>query len=366
MRPLRVLAAGVGVTVAMLGAVGIGVARYAVLGGPVRFLRVMGRPAPDVIRLPRIDASVQPATFGLEAVDGSLTVVGAAVAVAAGSVDRRVEPAATLKAGDRVRLVGNVFDRESALVRAASQRSWTASAVAHRVWDIESEGDDGGLRFVHVHGLGASPAATLRSVDAVRQLGYPSTVVSLDGNSDMFARVRGIRASAAERVTAAVDHARGRGARRVILVGWSFGGELAVQAAAGRDDVVGLILISATTDLLATIRAEAKARHLPSIVAELAVTVLTTPGLSRLACADRPLEHRGQQAAGSLRMLVMHSRGDKTLSREAIAMHGFGDSAAMTEFPRAPHTMEWNADPLFFEGSVEGWIDGSLRLHADG
>lgn len=368
MRLIRVIGVVVGIAVGCLAAAGVGVARYAVLGGRARLLTVGGRPSRDVVRLPRIDASVQPATFGLEDRSGELAVVGRVIAIRATYVDRQIDAGAAVMPGDSVRLVGNIFGPGSALARSATESSWDASGLVHRVWDFEPDGKRDDLRFVHVHGLGASPAGTLRSVDTVRQLGYPSTVVSLDGTPDMFARVRGIRAAALERVTAAIDHARGRGTAGVVLVGWSFGGQLSVQATAGRDDIAGLVLLSPTTDLLGAIRAEARARGIPRFIAELGIAVLTTPGFSHLAAVDRPLGRQlFRSRATAIPLLLMHSDGDRTLSlAHSQTVMSAGLTSTFIEFPASPHTMEWNADPELFTRSLERWIRSVTRSEPDG
>lgn len=286
-------------------------------------------------------------------------VVGGRVAVTRDEVDRAIDPSSVVAAGERVQFVGNVFGPDSPLVRSATVATWHEAGVDHRVWEFEADRGTEHVAFVHVHGLGAAPAATLRSVDAVTRLGGRSTIVSLDGNPDLFARVRGVRASAVERVVAAIGRASERGARQVVLVGWSFGAQLALHPAAGRGDVAGVVLISPTTDLLATLRAEARHRGVPPLVAALGAAVLTTPGLSRVAGLDRPLRRDARHLAATkdLPLLVMHSGGDATLT----APSGAGDHAtagrvSFAEFPAVPHTLEWNADPALFERALGLWL----------
>jgi hypothetical protein len=166
MRLLKVLLLTACTALTAFAVIGVAVARYAVLGGRRRRVVILGRPARGLVRLPRIDATTRPATFGLEGEGGRLAVVGGIVALGPSHVDRQIDPDAVLAQGDRVQLVGNVFGPDSALARSATTVTWEASSIVHGVWDFEPAASDDGLWFVHVHGLGASPAGTLRSVDA--------------------------------------------------------------------------------------------------------------------------------------------------------------------------------------------------------
>jgi uncharacterized protein len=369
MRLSRILLA-VGVSSSLLLGAGIGVARYAVLGGGRRRLAVLGTRSADTVRLPRVNATVLPMTFGLQTDDGRLHIVGSTVRLTPDFVEREIAPALPRKA-ERVRLVGNVFGPDSALTQSGILASYVASGMAHSLWDFTPDEEaHAGTWFVHVHGLGASPASTLRSVDAARRLGFPSTIVSLEGSPDMERRGSGIRKVHVPRVLAAVDHARENGAVRVILVGWSYGGQLSLQAAAARPEVAGVVLISPMIDFLTALRASARMRRVPAFLAELGVGVLSTPCLSWLAGVDRALRRLPLNVEETVQLpaLLMHSRGDESLPFDLVQEfhHHSGGRTSFAEFPPAPHTMEWNSDPEMFTDEIDRWLRSIGQEATDG
>ena len=157
---------------------------------------------------------------------------------------------------------------------------------------------------------------------------------------------------------------------RVILVGWSYGGQLALQTATARPEVAGVILISPMVDFLVALRASARKRRVPAFLAELGVRVLSTPGLSRLAGVDPALHRRPLriEEAVQLPALLMRSRGDESLPFELVQElhHHSGGRTSLAQFPPAPHTMEWNSDPDMFTNEVDRWLRSIDQKATDG
>lgn len=333
---------------------GVAVARYAVLGRRRR-MRAEFRANAGTVVLPRMDATEQPRTFGLQ-LGGRLFRVQEVVKVDACTVERRVQRC-DLDGAAEVYFVGDVFGRESPLARSAIAHTGEVEGIPFVHWDVVPDDAERDVWFVHVHGMGAAPSSTLRSVESVREAGYPSTIVSLEASADIDKRGRGMAVEDVRRVGAAIDHAIQRGAERVVMVGWSYGARLVLDAADRRPDVAGVVLISPMFDLLEVLRLVATRRRLPKPLIAAAATVLSTPVVCRLAGIDRPIGD-GLDLAAAPRALIFHSRGDATVPIEITrsAVEAFGE-VDLVEFPPSPHTLEWNRDPELFGRSILAWLE---------
>lgn len=357
-RAAKVGILAVGVASVLAGA-GVAVARYAVLGRR-RPMRAAFRSDAGTVVLPRMDATVQPRTFGLQR-GRDLFRVEQIVYEGETTIERRVE-GSDLEGEADVHYVGDVFGPESELARSAITHEGATNGVSFVHWDVMPDAPtDPDLWFVHVHGMGAAPISTLRSVESVRQAGHPSTIVSLDAHADIDERSRGMSPEHLPRVLAAIDHALHEGARQVVLVGWSYGARLALEAAALRPTVAGAILIAPMLDFMRAFSLVAVRRRLPAALAASAATVLRTPILCRLAGTRNPIAPL--RAPKSLPpLLVVHSQADQTvpfeLTRELLDA---APDARLIEFPVSPHTLEWNVDPERFASEVRDWVDSSLR-----
>ncbi|MGR0218635.1 alpha/beta fold hydrolase [Agromyces sp. ZXT2-6] len=283
------------------------------------------------------------------------------VRVDAAVVERRVEHCDLDGAAD-VYFVGDVFGRESQLARSAIAYSGEVEGISFVHWDVmPAAAAERDVWFVHVHGMGAAPSPTLRSVETVREAGYPSTIVSLEASADIDTRSRGMAPEHLDRVLAAVDHAVSFGARKVVLAGWSYGARLALEASALRAAVAGAILIAPMLDFMGAFSLVATQRRLPAALIACASEVLTTPILCRLAGIREPIEPwRSPQLTPPL--LVIHSEGDQSvpfeLSQELLEAM---PAARQIKFPASPHTLEWNVDPERFASEVRAWVDSSLQ-----
>ena len=107
---------------------------------------------------------------------------------------------------------------------------------------------------MQVHGRGTTRSEALRAVPVFHALGITSLVVSYRNDGEAPRSRTGTYALGATEwrdVDAAIGFARRRGARRVIVMGWSMGGAIALQLAlnsAHRDAIAGLVLDSPVID----------------------------------------------------------------------------------------------------------------------
>ncbi|MBT1609693.1 hypothetical protein BIU95_00255 [Curtobacterium sp. MCBA15_007] len=198
---------------------------------------------------------------------------------------------------------------------------------------------------VHVHGQSLGPRQVLRGVGVWRSLGASSQVID---TTDL--PLRSLDAGAADRIVTAVRAARARGARRVVLQGWS-AGALACSVAAGRVDVDGIVAVSPLLDVASALRGAVRGARLPAFVGTVAGRIATTNVLSRLAGASMPVTTTTWQDSATPTLLI-HSEADALVAADDVATVAARSGATTLAFRTAPHTLEWNEDPERWERAV--------------
>lgn len=345
-----VAVAGFGISSAM-------VARRVIGAGRVHYSEVLPTSSPMTVRLERNAATALPGRYGLEFDDGSRVSVGPVIGrqTADGSVMRAVVSGRVPAGATRARFTGAAVTPADLGVDEA--RVPRTRSGAWRFDGDDSEARDG-TWVVHTHGLGASPLATLRSVQAVQRAGLPSLVTCL--GSAFAERRSGADATDVDRVIAAIDDAVALGARRVIVCGWSYGAALSLAAARERPEVVqGAILISPMLGLSETVLHAAAVAGVPRLLVHSALAVLSTPVLARSAGVRGAVPVRALSAGpiDGLPTLAIHSPGDTTIPVELTrAVARRSPSFELVEVDAAPHGLEWNVAPEAFEAAVREWL----------
>ncbi|MFS2031309.1 MULTISPECIES: alpha/beta hydrolase family protein [unclassified Curtobacterium] len=198
---------------------------------------------------------------------------------------------------------------------------------------------------VHVHGQSLGPRQVLRGIPVWRALGATSELVD---TTDL--PLRSLAPGAVDRIVTAVRAARGRGATRVVLQGWS-AGALACSVAASRVEVDGLVGISPLLSVPSALRGAVSGAHLPAFVGTVAARIATTAVLSRLAGAAAPVRTTAWQASVTPTLLV-HSAADALVAEADVAAQTARPGTRAVAFRTAPHTLEWNEDPERWEQAV--------------
>ncbi|WP_245559110.1 alpha/beta hydrolase [Microbacterium indicum] len=237
-------------------------------------------------------------------------------------------------------------------------------------WFFPPEGD--GPRdtwVIAVHGRGTVRAEVLRAVPVFRALGLPTLTVSYrnDGEAPRSSSGRyGLGATEWRDVDAAIAYARTRGARRVVIMGWSMGGAIALQTAlnsAQSDMIAGLILDSPVVDWRLVLGFQARALHVPSPVTHVAIRQLTMPGWSRVVRSGESISLNDLDVvrrADELRqpILVMHSDDDGFVPSDAS--HGLAearpDLVTLSAWKEARHTKLWNYDEARWAETMRSWL----------
>lgn len=222
---------------------------------------------------------------------------------------------------------------------------------------------------IQVHGRGATRAECLRAVPVLHAAGLPVLVASYRNDGEA-PRTRGgayaLGAAEWRDVDAAIGHALRHGAERIVLMGWSMGGAIALQtvtSSAHRDAIVGLILESPVVDWRTVLRYQAKGMGLPDPLPRLAMDALSREWSARLSGAEQaiPFDDLDMVARAeelSVPMLVLHSDDDGFVP--ADASHALAaarpDLVTMPAFTGARHTKLWNYDQNRWSEAITSWL----------
>lgn len=230
---------------------------------------------------------------------------------------------------------------------------------------------NGDVWVIQVHGRGTTRAECLRAVPVFHALGITSLVVSYRNDGEAPRSRAGTYALGATEwrdVDAAVGFARRRGAKRVLLMGWSMGGAIALQLSlnsAHRDAIAGLILESPVVDWRLVLEYQARALKVPGAVSGLAIGALQSEWATPITRAGSAIPFDRLDVvsrAGELRhpILILHSDDDgfvpSDASHDLVAARP--DIVELKVFEVARHTKLWNYDQERWSDSIRSWVTG--------
>lgn len=222
---------------------------------------------------------------------------------------------------------------------------------------------------VQVHGRGGTRAECLRAVPVFHAMGLPNLVVSYRNDGEA-PRSRGgtyaLGASEWRDVDAAIGYALRHGATRILLMGWSMGGAIALQTAmssAHREHIVGLVLESPVVDWRTVLRFQARESGFRAPLPTLAMNALSSPLTARLSGAEDaiPFDRLDMVARAdelTVPILVLHSEDDGFVPAEAshALAEARPDLVTMPRFTVARHTKLWNYDQIGWTTAITDWM----------
>lgn len=337
---------------------------------------VVRREGRDAVVLDRTARTSAPGLYNLWLEDGGWVRVGSVVAEAGDSVTRLVEsttPDGALRAGSRFSWSG-IYYRDPADAGLQTVDVVVETPVGPApAWLIPSSEGEGDRWAIHIHGLGSPRAGTLRGVEVAAQCGLTSLVVTYrnDGEGPTVGTGRStLGATEMEDVRAAVHYALDRGARRIVLFGWSMGAAIALQLAADAEFlgvVDGLVLESPVLDWQATINTNCARAGLPAWFGVFARPWLQSRALARVVGLESEVlldRFDWIARADELRVptLMLHGTGD-TSSPHAASSRLAGQRPLVVRLASfdADHAMAWNSDPERWRAAVREWLDGRTR-----
>ena len=221
---------------------------------------------------------------------------------------------------------------------------------------------------IQVHGRGTTRSECLRAVPVWNAMGFPNLVVSYRNDGEA-PRSRGgsysLGASEWRDVDAAISYALRHGASRVLLMGWSMGGAISLQAAlssAHREAIAGLVLDSPVVDWRSVLRFQAREERIPDPLPALAMNALGSSLTAGLSGAEAPiafdqLDMVARADELTVPILLLHSDDDGFVP--ADASHALArarpDLVTMPAFAVARHTMLWNYDQIGWTAAITDW-----------
>jgi len=283
-------------------------------------------------------------------------------------VARRITGAApglALKAGDRASWSGIYYPTPQEAGLDARSITIMTPAGSCPAWRIDG---DPSTWTIHIHGLGSTRAGTLRGVLAATEIGYTSLVVTYR-NTEEGPRVGTGRSTLSHTETAdvdeAIEYAVRRGARQIVLFGWSMGAAIALQLAARpRHDglIAGLVLDSPVLDWTEVIKTNCTRSGLPAATGHLAVPWLTTQPLAGLVGLPssiplRAFDWTARAADLTTPTLILHgAHDDSTPIQLSQVLRDARPELVGLETFDADHTLAWNTDPHRWQATVTSWL----------
>ena len=231
------------------------------------------------------------------------------------------------------------------------------------------EGGERSTWVIAVHGRGTTRSEVLRAVPVFRDAGVTSLAVSYRNDGDaprsMSGRY-GLGATEWADVEAAIAFAIDRGARRIVLMGWSMGGAIVLQTVlrtAYADRIDSVILDSPVVDWRSVLDFHARGLRVPPPVTQIALRQLSMPSWSRVVRAgegislnDLDIVRRADELMHP--MLVLHSDDDGFVP--SGASHGLADArpdlVTLITYTEARHTKLWNYDEQRWRDYLQGWL----------
>ncbi|MGN8025878.1 alpha/beta hydrolase family protein [Microbacterium sp. 22242] len=224
---------------------------------------------------------------------------------------------------------------------------------------------------IQVHGRGATRSECLRAVPVLHAAGLP-VLITAYRNDGEGPRTRpgsyGLGATEWRDVDAAIGYALRHGAERIVLMGWSMGGAVALQTLVSSEHshtIAGMILDSPVVDWRTVLRFQAKEMGLPDPLPQLAMDALGQPWSARLSGADQAipfdeLDMVARAAELDVPILLLHSDDDGFVPSDAShALAGARpDLVTMPPFAGARHTKLWNYDQTRWTDAITEWLRG--------
>ena len=227
---------------------------------------------------------------------------------------------------------------------------------------------------IQVHGWGAAREEGLRAVPVFRASGYSSLLISYRNDRDAPAsedKRYGLGGTEWLDVEAAIRFARDRGAKSIVLMGWSMGGAVVLQTitrSPSVDLITGLVLESPVVDWIDALEYQAKLLKLPPVITLGALRIIGSdwgaPITGQGAAIDfASMDFVARAADLSLPMLVLHSDDDgwvPSTSSRALAI-ARPDIVTFVPFENALHTKLWNYDEERWRRSIAEWLSAHVN-----
>ena len=277
----------------------------------------------------------------------------------------------------RAHLSGSLYEHPSDVGIAAQDVQIDLEVGPAPAWLIPGQTHPH-IWVICVHGRGAHRTESIRALPTLTNLGVTALLMSYrnDGLAPNASDGRyGLGDTEWHDVESAVRYAQEQGAKRIVLMGWSMGGAISLQAANRSylaDRIDSLMLVGPVINWVDVLSHQARLNRIPQTVGLFAqwllsnragrwITGLAAPvNLKRLNWVDRAaeLEHP---------ILIMHSRDDEFVPSgpsERLARLR-PDLVSLRSFSGAGHTREPNVDPEGFDRAISEFLTARMNVGSD-
>ncbi|MFJ4210733.1 alpha/beta hydrolase family protein [Paenarthrobacter sp. NPDC089675] len=324
------------------------------------------------VRIELDDYTKAPGDFGIfDPENRTYTRVGAVTRINEDQqyVERRIDSRAaqTGGLGPVVDWTPDVFFEPSALGRPYEEVHISTEFGTAPAWLFEAENTD--VWVVHIHGSWTDRSIMFRDVHAFTSLGVTSLIPTFRSDTEVRPQqpeTSHLGQTEWRDVESAVAYAVARGAKRVILSGWSMGATIALLTAersAHQDKIAGLVLVGPVTSWRKAITAGAERAGVPAIGASLVMGLLQLPAFAKMLGLTEAIDFDALDWIGTphrvdVPTLVLHSTADQEVPWEISTAFQRANPATVTliPLPKAHHTQEWNASPSTFTEELTNWV----------
>lgn len=267
----------------------------------------------------------------------------------------RVDLRPYLYSGDPLRAHGLPFEQAFVTTDLGSFPAWLVPGT-RSTW------------VVFVHGMKAGRGDALRLLPLVHRLGLPSLTISYRNDPGAPRGPDGLfhlGATEWEELEAGVRYALQRGARRVVLAGYSMGGAMVAEfmrRSALADSVAGVVLDSPVLDWSAVVALGArKEGGLAPYLAPLAKRVVTLR--TGFRWADSGAQAWSLQFRRPVPVLLFHGTADETVpfATSEVFARALGERVTFVKTEGAGHIQSWNFGPERYETVLVRWLAGVVR-----
>lgn len=225
------------------------------------------------------------------------------------------------------------------------------------LYPAQDSGQGGEDWAIFVHGRKSRRGQAFRSLRPMHAAGWNCMTISYR-NDDWLPRTGtyGLGSTEWEDLEAAVRTAEQRGAKRIVLVGYSLGGAIVstfLRRSPHADRVVGVVLDSPVLDWQTVLRRLARNNGLPEFLANAAMVATTL----RTGIDFGDLNNLDHAAEFTQPTLLFHGTADEQVPVEVSrAFASAREGVTYVEVADAAHVVSWNHEPERYEQALRDFL----------